>query len=1416
MQILLMIILLVIGILTLTGLFFFSGSLIIVFYDLKKWLASKWKKILAIFITTSVVAGGWMLIEPDMPAPLNEVPNNILIWNPVPVNSFGSAGYYEIDADVHFEYFNNHTKWKLLHSNDGKEWNIIEGLDITSIFDRPNISEKVILNFTALKDGYYNIQYSVDTYVKAYKREETDYIIKLEFPIENKSGSYVTYFDWTDIIETKAPVHYSYGFLKKDKYDYFQFTIVTDYLESGTFMSIDPTFGSTSEESTTQSTKDIIVGLKGSQPSSDGDVDDITIRILEGEPFGTRNWKACIYNSAGNKITNGETDEMAISQTAATNYIFTYTTKPSVTASTDYYLVVWCDGSGFGAGQTYYSATGSNTFVTKTGLDYVNDGFPASIGSWTTTDTSADAYFSASMSGGDPPWSNTAPTITGSSENPPDTQTAVQKELANFSSHFNITVADVNEANQSINVTWRTNESGAWNDMGYNESATCNATYYCTNVSWVDEYSTTYYWSVNVSDNATTKGWVNATYSFTTESAPPNDPPINSEFTPNNATDISLNPTIYVTVNDPEGDTINVTISTNASGTWVDKWWHNNTNNGTKSNATGTTFDTYDTKYWYNISTNDGMGNWDNDTRWFSTREYISNTYIDAISPYTQTSSPATITATNDGDPSDNLTLYYRFSPGNESWLEDTANHNTTFYNINFSYSIGVHDVIWRAKILDDEWQEARPVIEDGILYISSNNYGDGNMNHTYAIYTNNGTIKWNTTDTGFTWGGGAIDSERVFTTYCPGINLDGAIRCLDKETGEYLWNYTIPGGVAEAPLVGDTDVYVAGSKARDPKGTWHAINKETGALNWTSSDNFTRCCFLSMLDDNIIYYCRRDNVSVPVGDRFNALNISDAGNPTELLWSVPLNASTYDTLVLGGINDSCLFIASGEYLKCINKSDGSEYWHIHVFPSGIANQVGFTYYNNRIYCYWDEYSVVYAVNITTHNIDWSYNISLLEGYTIDSHMNFPTYLGDGVLVVGTDDEIGSGYYGLDADTGDLLSIDPLRHNVVTSPAIVDGKLYTCSDTDYFYCFDFGLGDEGDWKSVRYDANNSGYNPNGLTSHKYITVSVEPITGENTHAVNVTNHYTYNITGFTLTGFGTYLDWFNYSSSQLLSTKVLSYSIPLMTAGQTKSYKIINVTEESGSPNDESPSHTQPWSWHEWGNSSNPDTSPFSWNFDFPNGTGYYEFYSTAKKSGETTESAPGIGDAICYFNTSIQLNTTIRTDGVDYFVWLGSNQSAWHAKDAIGATFNESGETISILNNTGHWDNYTGAGGGNNFSIHTFDVVKIVLDDGAGTLTFNMTPNSNIDYDAARTVTLTKVGNGYNFTGWTNSTSTTLSAENTTLGLTTGYFIALWNETNYNWDYWISGFGINNKNIHQYDVVMTKIATTKSNWQVG
>jgi len=65
--------------------------------------------------------------------------------------------------------------------------------------------------------------------------------------------------------------------------------------------------------------------------------------------------------------------------------------------------------------------------------------------------------------------------------------------------------------------------------------------------------------------------------------------------------------------------------------------------------------------------------------------------------------------------------------------------------------------------------------------------------------------------------------------------------------------------------------------------------------------------------------------------------------------------------------------------------------------------------------------------------------------------------------------------------------------------------------------------------------------------------------------------------------------------------------------------------------------------WMAWNNASqNPDTgSPWSWNFTFPNGTGYYEFYSIGKKTGSVDETPPGSADAICHYPENTSFNVT-------------------------------------------------------------------------------------------------------------------------------------------------------------------------------
>ena len=173
--------------------------------------------------------------------------------------------------------------------------------------------------------------------------------------------------------------------------------------------------------------------------------------------------------------------------------------------------------------------------------------------------------------------------------------------------------------------------------------------------------------------------------------------------------------------------------------------------------------------------------------------------------------------------------------------------------------------------------------------------------------------------------------------------------------------------------------------------------------------------------------------------------------------------------------------------------------------------------------------------------------------------------------------------------------------------------------------------------------------------------------------------------------------------------------------------------------------------------------------------------------------------------------NRTIRTNNLDYFIWLGQNTTASIVEDNITG-FDEAAEYIAIFNNSGGWEKYYGDGSGSDWDIHTFDIVKSYMTDATGNITFNMTGNSEIDYDAGRTVSLKCVANKYNYTGYTNTTvNTTLSAINITLTLTTGYWCALWNRTTFTWNYWISGFGITDKTVTQYNVIATRINADKT-----
>jgi len=99
---------------------------------------------------------------------------------------------------------------------------------------------------------------------------------------------------------------------------------------------------------------------------------------------------------------------------------------------------------------------------------------------------------------------NVAPTQT----NPSPTNGA---KGASLNPQLAITISDANS--DTMNVIFRTNATGAWANIGTNNTVN-NGTYRQTTAD-MDSYNTKYWWSVNLTDG---KLWTNNTYSFTTYS----------------------------------------------------------------------------------------------------------------------------------------------------------------------------------------------------------------------------------------------------------------------------------------------------------------------------------------------------------------------------------------------------------------------------------------------------------------------------------------------------------------------------------------------------------------------------------------------------------------------------------------------------------------------------------------------------------------------------------------------------------------------------------------------------------------------------------------------------------------------------------------------------------------------------------
>lgn len=199
---------------------------------------------------------------------------------------------------------------------------------------------------------------------------------------------------------------------------------------------------------------------------------------------------------------------------------------------------------------------------------------------------------------------NSPPTITNPI--PADETDGVSKTLASWSCTINDPEGD--NFNYSVKCS-----NGNWQSQNGITNGTKNLV-----LGNGLEWSTKYYVWVNATDGNDNSGqWTNETFWFWVHN---NSAPINSNPVPTNgATGQELNPTLYITINDPEGEGMVLYIMSNASGSWSTVGWTTTIYNSTQHFLPGC-FSDYSTKYWWSANTTDTENNWDNDTYYFTTK----------------------------------------------------------------------------------------------------------------------------------------------------------------------------------------------------------------------------------------------------------------------------------------------------------------------------------------------------------------------------------------------------------------------------------------------------------------------------------------------------------------------------------------------------------------------------------------------------------------------------------------------------------------------------------------------------------------------------------------------------------------------------------------------------------------------------
>ena len=821
-----------------------------------------------------------------------------------------------------------------------------------------------------------------------------------------------------------------------------------------------------------------------------------------------------------------------------------------------------------------------------------------------------------------------------SAPSPSQNATGVPQNFDNFS----ITVQNFVE--RKMNITWRTNASGSWvtfNTTNGGGSGVGNGTYIATNTSWVNVNGKKYWWRICVSYGT---GWANETFYFTTNYVPTISL-IHPK--PNGTTDIGILPICKIWANDTEGATLDVYWYENTTGGWVLR----NTNGSVSANSTVSyifsQFEDLAVTYYWKVVVNDSINNI---SAIYHFTPMLLDTLVDPVSPYIILSSPLGLTVTGYTN-LDNVTLWYRYSTDNSSW---SPVWNNLYYD---GFEDGTSGNYSEAGDTSDATIDGTSQIDGAYSLHLQDDTG------TYWYLTNDIPAEiqdYTSVRIDFRW-----------KTYSFENNEDWFFEYYNDSAGSWI----------------RIDEWVAG--ADFPAGDVNTYGTETYFLN--ESEGY-------YLSDglNIRFYCDAsgdgdelyiDDINI---DASNGWQIwSDVNNPDESspwLWDFvfPRDIGYYEFYSLGkkvGFADEqapqsadtrCYYNPGGNhptimlvspapngtnnvnlYTPCkiwANDTEGATldvYWYENTTGGWVLRNTNGSVSANStvsyIFSQFAVYSTTYYWKVTVN--DSVNNISAIFHFTIQA-------INTSVNPISP--------YNVTSSSLTITATNNTEVDNVTLYYRWSNRNFTGSDTLFYDDFELGWGNYSDggvdcslYTSGTYAHQGSNaadiQDNTGVSSSFSLTNTIDLVTpGYNSlsiefwfYSVSMENdedfwvRYNDGAGWITVVGYTINVDfvnnqyyhktvWINQSEYDFSTTSQIMFQCDASGNGDDIYIDQIWINA------------TTVTNWIIWNNTTNPDLAiPWSWNFNFPNETGYYEFYSIGKKTG-SSEQTPPYADTMCYF----------------------------------------------------------------------------------------------------------------------------------------------------------------------------------------